>query len=87
MKRFVMSVCLSVCLSLSVSLSLSLLEDESHFLFHCPVYSAIRQKYISEFTEMPRTFNQLLETPSTFVSRKVAMYTFYALKFREKLLA
>ena len=64
-----------------------LLEDESHFLFHCPVYSAIRQKYIAEFTEMPRTFNQLLETPSTFVSRKVAMYTFYALKFREKLLA
>ena len=64
-----------------------LLEDESHFLFHCPVYSAIRQKYIAEFTEMPRTFNQLLETPSTSVSRKVAMYTFYALRFREKLLA
>ena len=64
-----------------------LLEDESHFLFHCPVYSAIRQKYIAEFTEMPRTLNQLLETPSTFVSRKVAMYTFYALKCREKLLA
>ena len=37
---------------------------------------------------MPRTLNQLLETPSTFVSKKkVAMYTFYALKFREKLLA
>ena len=64
-----------------------LLEDESHFLFHCPVYSAIRQKYITEFTEMPRTLNQLLETPSTFVSRHVAMYTFYALKCREKLLA
>ena len=47
-----------------------LLEDESHFLFHCPVYSAIRQKYIAEFTEMPRTLNQLLETPSTFVSKK-----------------
>ena len=61
-----------------------LLEDESHFLFHCPVYSAIRQKYITEFTEMPRTVNQLLETPSTFV---LAMYTFYALKCREKLLA
>ena len=64
-----------------------LLEDESHFLFHCPVYPAIRLKYIAEFTEMPRTLNQLLETPSTFVSRKVAMYTFYALKCREKLLA
>ena len=65
----------------------SFLEDESHFLLHCPVYSAIRQKYIAEFTEMPQALNQLLETPSTFVSRKVAMYTFYALKCREKLLA
>ena len=65
----------------------SFLEDESHFLLHCPVYSAIRHKYIAEFTEMPHTLNQLLETPSTFVSRKVEMYTVYALKCREKLLA
>ena len=25
------------------------LEDEPHFLLHCPVYSEIRRKYISEF--------------------------------------
>ena len=61
-----------------------LVEDESHFLFHCPVYSAIRQKYIAEFTEMPRTLNQLLETPSTFVSRKVAMYIFLCFEVQRK---
>ena len=27
------------------------LEDETHFLFHCPVYTAIRQQYIAEFTD------------------------------------
>ena len=64
-----------------------LLEDESHFLFHCPVYSAIRQKHIAELTEKPRTLNQLLETPPTLLSRNVALYTLYALKFREQLLA
>ena len=44
--------------------------------------------YIAEFTEMLPTLNQLLETLSTLVSRKVAMYTFYAwIKFREERLA
>ena len=59
----------------------------SHLLFHCPVYSAIRQKHIAELTEKPRTLNQLLETPPTLLSRNVALYTLYALKFREQLLA
>ena len=62
------------------------LEDEIHFLFHCPVYTTIRQKYIAEFTnqEVPPLLKTLLEAPSAIVSRKVAMYTFYALKCREE---
>ena len=63
-----------------------ILEDETHFLFHCPVYTTIRQKYIAEFTdqEVPPLLKTLLEAPSAVVSRKVAIYTFYGLKRREE---
>ena len=62
------------------------LEDETHLLFHCPVNSAIRQKYIAEFTdqEVLPLLKTLLEAPSTVVSRKVAMVTSYALKRRKE---
>ena len=63
-------------------------EDETHFLFYCPVYSSIRHKHIAEFMEQegPSNLRALLETPSALVSRKVAMYVFYALKLREEIL-
>ena len=63
-----------------------ILEDETHFLFHCPLYSSIRHKHISEFMaqEALPTLKVLLEAPSALVSRKVAMYVFYALKLREE---
>ena len=59
-----------------------ILEDETHFLFHCPLYSSIRHKHIAEFMaqEALPTLKVLLEG----VSRKVAMYVFYALKLREE---
>ena len=62
------------------------LEDETHFLSHCPVYTTIRQEYIAEFTdqEIKPLLKTLLEALSASVSRKVAMYTFYALKCREE---
>ena len=63
-----------------------ILEDEMHFLFHCLLYSSIRHKQISEFMaqETLPTLKVLLEAPSALVSRKVAMYVFYALKLREE---
>ena len=63
-----------------------ILEDETHFLFHCPLYSSIRHKHIAEFMaqEALPTLKVLLEAPSALVSRKVAMYVFYALKLREE---
>ena len=63
-----------------------ILEDETHFLFHCPLYSSIGHKHISEFMaqEALPTLKVLLEAPSALVSRKVAMYVFYALKLREE---
>ena len=62
-----------------------ILEDETHFLFHYPVYTAIRQKYIAKFSdqEVPPLLKTLLEAPSAVVSRKVAMCTFYALQSGE----
>ena len=59
-----------------------ILEDETHFLFDCPLYSSIRHKHIAEFMaqEALPTLKVLLEG----VSRKVAMYVFYALKLREE---
>ena len=63
-----------------------ILEDETHFLFHCPLYSSIRHKHIAELMaqEALPTLRVLLEAPSALVSRKVAMYVFYALKLREE---
>ena len=62
-----------------------ILEDETHFLFHCPLYSSIRHKHI-EFTaqEALPTLKVLQEAPSALVFKKVAMYVFYALKLREE---
>ena len=60
-----------------------ILEDETHFLFHCPLYSSIRHKHIAQFMDQEAlpALKVLLEAP---VSRKVAMYVFYALKLREE---
>ena len=63
-------------------------EDETHFLFYCPVYSSIRHKDIAEFMEQdgPSNLRALLEIPSALVSRKAAVYVFYALKVRDEIL-
>ena len=49
-----------------------ILEDETHFLFHCPLYSSIRHKHIAEFMaqEALPTLKVLLEAPSALISRK-----------------
>ena len=62
------------------------LEDETNFLFHCPVYTTIRQKYIAEFIdqEVPPLLKTLLEAPPAIVSRIVAICTLYAIKCREE---
>ena len=62
------------------------LQDETHFLFHCPVYTAIRQNHIAEFTDQEVTplLETLLGIPPATAARKVAMYIFHALKRREE---
>ena len=65
---------------------LGILEDETYFLFDCPLHSSIRHKHIAEFMDQEAlpTLKVLLEAPSALVSRKVAMYVFYALELREE---
>ena len=63
-----------------------ILEDGTHFICHCRLYSSTRHKHIAEFMDQEAlpTLKVLLEAPSALVSRKVAMYVFYALKLREE---
>ena len=64
------------------------LEDESHFLFHCQTYTDLRNKYLLDLSsngEDPTIVTALLNQ-SIDVNRKIAMFTFYALKHREETL-
>ena len=67
----------------------NVLEDETHLLFNCPVYANIRLKYLRQFIvhDVEPSFDPLFKNAGIDASRKVAMFTFYALKDREKLLA
>ena len=49
-----------------------ILEDGTHFLFHCPLHSSIRHKHTAELMaqEALPTLKVLLEAPSALVSRK-----------------
>ena len=65
------------------------LEDEFHLLFSCPVYADVQRKYLRQFIvqDVELSLNSLFKKASIVTSRKVAMFTFYALKHREELLA
>ena len=67
----------------------NVLEDEFYLFFNCPVYADIRHKYLMHFIVhyVELSFNFLFKNASIDASRKVAMFTFYALKHREELLA
>lgn len=62
-------------------------ENEIHFLLHCPKYQDLRVKYILKyFTDNvhvpPLIF--LLQNESIYINRAVAMYCYYAMKTRDE---
>ena len=62
------------------------MEDEIHSLFMCPVYAEVRNKYLRQFTnnDAEPSLNSVFENLSNDAIRKVAMFAFYALKYREE---
>lgn len=65
------------------------IEDEIHFLFHCPVYTDLRRKYLFSICNHDsdmQNFHDLLECNSVLNSRNLGMFVFYGLKLREELL-
>lgn len=55
-------------------------EDEDHFIFHCPLYIKLRQKYINDKYQ---TYINLLRNGSVLDKRRLSTYIFLALKTHE----
>ena len=65
------------------------IEDELHFMFQCPVYETLRQKYIPRKYQTPpnmHKFNILMSSKSETLIQAVANYLYYAFKLRTELL-
>ena len=62
-------------------------EDEKHFLVHCPMYNSLRERYTSPYLQRPlwNVVPYLLDGGDEGKTRNNVMYIFYALKLsREK---
>ena len=65
------------------------LEDEIHFLFFCPLYDSLRQRYLSgsnlDFYSAHKLAILSVSSHASIVD--LAKYVFYAFKLRESVLA
>ena len=62
------------------------IENELHFLFLCPLYKDIRDKFIDQkFLTIPNemSFCNIMSSKNETVIRNLAMYLFYAFRIRE----
>ena len=66
----------------------NIIENEEHFLLHCPTYGFIRQKYLLRcwITLNNVTTIDLLANDSVSVTRCTSMFIFHANKLRDNLL-
>ena len=66
----------------------NIIEDEKHFLLHCPTYCQIRQKYLLRcwITLKNVTVSDLLANESVMVTRCTSMFVYHANKIRDDLL-
>lgn len=60
----------------------NVIESESHFVFKCPLYADIRQRYLNEMKII--TIPALLKIRSASCMRKISMYLFNSLKRRKE---
>ena len=58
-------------------------ECEFHFLYGCPVYEDIRQKFLYSIREFNRV-ERLFTVNDTYMIRSIAMFLYYAFKRRRE---
>jgi hypothetical protein len=63
---------------------LNIQEDEKHFLFYCPVYAEIREKFLSSIVCEP--LHLFLSHSNRGKNRQLASFVVHALKMRKNLL-
>lgn len=64
----------------------NILEDEYHFLFVCPAYEEIRNKYIKDYLNENANVLSFMQNSCHVLKRKCAMYLYYSLKHREEMM-
>ena len=57
----------------------NVIESEHHFIYDCPLYYDLRQKYLSSITHF---YVDVLKTGCTYSVRKLSLYLFHALRRR-----
>ena len=62
------------------------IETEEHLLLDCPMYNNIRHKYLAKFWITLNNVNltDLVTNKNAEIVKATAMYTYYALKYREE---
>ena len=58
------------------------IEDEVHFLFHCPLYNDLRNKFLKESATVP--LHVLLQLTNDFHTHNISRYVFHAINKRKK---
>ena len=65
-----------------------ILEDEIHFLLVCPLYAALRQRYLSvyirPYLDVFDTFTFILNSKNENCVRDLAAYTYHAFKIHSE---
>lgn len=65
------------------------IEDEVHFLLYCPLYNDLRSKYIDKrYWEHPsfHNFTSLMSSKCHHTIQNLAMFLYYAMKYRDNFL-
>jgi len=60
------------------------IEDEEHFVCHCPLYINLRKKYFNADMCDRHDYNNMRKCRYSLQSRKLGAYIFYALRLRNE---
>ena len=63
---------------------ISKIEDETHFLYECPIYSDIQSKFLSNSVQLPLTV--LLQLGIEYHRHNLSRFIFYSIKKRSRIM-